>query len=122
MTRFHLHPTFPVTSDVMIKAAKEFGKAHGYRGNGGGWISNGLDSVQVQGWFIFFRTHTYPILDWYTARLTAFDTFNEFINTHPSYSPTILPRTWRERFLADCFDQAMERRGETRRAWRGSNA
>ncbi|HYW87188.1 MAG TPA: hypothetical protein VFB50_05435 [Chloroflexota bacterium] len=120
MTRFHLHPTYPVTSEVMMKAAKEYGAANGWKGNHGGWISN-VDgrAYTVQGWFIFFRTHTPQILDFYTAKLTGFDRFEDFVNTHPNYSPTIRPRTWREKFLADCFDQTMERRGQSRRAYRG---
>jgi len=113
---------YELNSDLMIKAAREYGRANGWKGNGGGWISNGLDTVRVQGWWLFFRTHSPMILDWYTRKLTAFDTFNELLGTHPNYRPTILPRDWRHVLLADAYDWRMARRGDSRRAWRGTNA
>jgi hypothetical protein len=110
-----------INSDLLIKAAKEYGKAHGFRGNHGGWISDDSRTV-CQGWLSFGLLWFRPIADHYTRKLTAFDSFDDFLNTSANYSPTILPRTWREAFLADAFDRAAFDRKQARRAWRGSNA
>lgn len=108
--------------DVMVKAAKEFGKTRGAVGNHGGWISEPGRSLHpvAQGWFNYGSLHLSFIRDYYTARLTAFNSFADLVATDERYCPTILPRTWRERFLADAFDRAMYDRKSPRRAWRGS--
>jgi hypothetical protein len=114
---------YELDSDLMVKAAKEYGKAHGFRGNHGGWISNADGTTTVQGWWLFFRTHSSLILDELTRRLTAFDTLDDMVlHTAPTYRPTIRPTTWRERLLADAYDWRMARRGDDRRAYRGLDA
>jgi hypothetical protein len=58
-------------------------------------------------------------LDRLTARLTAFDSFQALLDTHPSYRPTITPRDAEHVILADAFDAAMAIRDSERRAYRG---
>jgi hypothetical protein len=61
-------------------------------------------------------------LDRLTASLTAFDSFDALLATHPTYSPSLLARDGeRTMILADAFDAAMKARGSTRRAWRGTS-
>jgi hypothetical protein len=111
---------YELSSDLMVKAAKEYGKAHGFKGNGGGWISSDDGQTQVQGWWLFFRTHSSVILDDLTRRLTAFDSMDDMVlHTAPSYRPTLRPLNWRYVLLADAYDWRMTRRGDARRAYRG---
>jgi len=111
---------YELDSDLMHRAAREYGRAHGFKGNGGGWISSADGTTQVQGWWLFFRTHSSLILDDLTRKLTAFDSMDDMVlHTAPSYRPTILPRDWRHVLLADAYDWRMARRGDSRRAWRG---
>ena len=112
---------YELNSDLMIKAAREYGRARGYKGNRGGWISNADGTTLVQGWWLFFRTHSSLILDDLTQRLTAFDTLDDLVlHTHSSYRPSIYSRDWRHVLLADAYDWRMARRGDPRRAWRGT--
>ena len=104
---------------MLERAAREYGKLHGFKGNHGGWISDGTQSI-TQGWFSFGTMRFGRIADYYTARLTAFNSFADLLNTHESYCPTIPPTTWREVFLANAFDRAMYDRKSPRRAWRGT--
>jgi hypothetical protein len=114
LMRYELH------SDLMVKAAKEWGRANGFKGNQGGWVSSEDGKTQVQGWWLLFRTHPTLILDWYTRKLTGFDSFEQMVTgTHHTYRPTIRPLNWRYVLLADAYDWRMARRGDTRRAYRG---
>lgn len=110
-----------IPADLKIKAAKEFGTLQGHVGNHGGWIY-GPNGTIAQGWHSYFGVRQAKILDHYTRKLTAFDSFAELLATDERYSPTIRPRTWRERFLADAFDRAAYDRKQSRRAWRGGEA
>ncbi len=59
-----------------------------------------------------------------TAKLTAFSTFREMVeDTAADYRPTLVPAGARAgdiAALADTYDAEMERRGDARRAWRGT--
>lgn len=108
-------------SEDRVAAAKEWAKAHQYGGARGGWIYD-LQSGKTdsQGWESFFANHRYAILNALTVKLTAFGSFREMVEeTHPSYRPSIYPYTFRERLLADEYDQAQERRHDPRRAYVG---
>ena len=63
---------------------------------------------------------TWHPLDDLTSDLTAFNSFSELVNTHPTYRPTILPRDARHVDLADAYDAFQAARGDKRRAWRGT--
>lgn len=123
LLKFHAEPSDRpfIPAELKIKAAKEFGKLQGHTGNHGGWI-HGPNGTIAQGWFSYFGVRQVKILDHYTRALTAFDSFAELLATDERYSPTIRPRTWRERFLADAFDRAAYDRKQSRRVWRGSEA
>jgi len=111
---------YELDGDLMVKAAKEWGKTQGFRGNQGGWISDDKGRSICQGWWMLFRTNPTPILNWLTREITAFRTLDEMVlNTAPSYRPTIRPRNWRYVLLADAYDWRMTRRGDPRRAYRG---
>jgi len=56
-------------------------------------------------------------LDSLTRRHTAFQTFQELLDT-PEYVPTLTRPAQQE--LADAYDSAQAERGDLRRAWRGS--
>lgn len=67
-------------------------------------------------------------LDRLTRRITCCKTFDEFINQHPSYTPSIYPypsARIRQRLwyicLARQYDLAQQRRGDPRRAYTGQN-
>ena len=107
-----------IDSNLLQKAAREYGRIHGFSGNHGGWISNGHFTA-CQGWHSFALNYGRDIRDHFTRELTAFNSFHELVTTDERYCPTILPRTWREQFLADAFDVEMSRRRSSRRAWRG---
>lgn len=111
-----------ISFDLQVKAAKAFGKTRGYKGNHGGWVYAPNGAGIAQGWFNVHQNRAMQIRDWLTRELTAFNSFGELVSTPEMYSPTIIPRTWREQYLADAFDIAMQARGSQRRAWRGSQA
>lgn len=111
-----------VRSDQAQKIAKEWAATRGWYGKAGGWIYTASGQVIMQGWFNIWSRYRMQILDWLTARLTAFETLSEMLNTSPNYRPTILPSDFRYSLLADAYDVAQERRGDARRAWRGSRA
>src|SRR5215471_14346708 len=119
---------YELNGDLMVKAAREYGRAHGFKGNQGGWIIREAGSdgprVEVQGWWLFFRTHSSLILDDLTRKLTAFDSMDEMVlYTAVTYRPTIRPSLgWRYKLLADAYDWRMTRRGDSRRAYRGIGA
>lgn len=65
-------------------------------------------------------------LDRLTRRLTAFTSFQDMLDAHPGYTPSIYPyhhyRTRRKlqyRCLARQYDLAQERRGDSRRCYQG---
>lgn len=60
-------------------------------------------------------------IDKLTRDLTAFDSLADMLNAEGGYRPTILPRDERHIVLADAYDAAQIRRGDERRAYRGSN-
>jgi hypothetical protein len=116
---------YELNEALVMKAAREWGQAHGFKGNQGGWISH-QDAPRhsiCQGWWLLGRTRMPQILDWYTRKLTAFESMNDMVlHTAPSYRPTILPRDWRHVLLADAYDWRMARRGDSRRAYRGAGS
>ena len=58
-------------------------------------------------------------LDEITAQVTAFNSFAELLATDENYRPTLMPRSWKETYVAAAFDGAMTVLGSPRRAWRG---
>ena len=60
-------------------------------------------------------------IDKLTQELTAFQTLEEMCKAPGGYRPTILPRDDRHVILADAYDARQSRRGDQRRAYRGSN-
>ncbi len=107
------------------RMAKEWGEQiRHYQGRAGGWIYSPKGTPIAQGWMYIWRTYHREILDWYTRRLTGFDTFRDMLNAERGYYPTMLynalnPREWRTEALADAYDEAQARRGDSRRAYRG---
>lgn len=68
------------------------------------------------------------LLDRLTRRITCSATFEEFLNLHPNYTPSIYPnpgdklrRKLGYRCLALQYDLAQERRGDPRRAFQGQS-
>lgn len=108
-----------IASDLRRAAAKAFAASRGDHGATGGWIYDCHGRALVQGWFNYEHAYYRLIRDWVTAQVTAFDTFEAFTSTDERYCPTLLPRTWREQYLADCFDLWCYQAGQSRRAWRG---
>jgi hypothetical protein len=122
-----------IDSDLTVKAAREYAKAHGYKGAQGGWIwrvdANGLAQGKhpvCQGWFNFWSIKRQEIQDHFTAALTAFPTFDALVNPESkTYRPTILvrdtARDWRWAFLASAYDahQSAPFRRDPRRAHTG---
>lgn len=113
-----------VDPDVAKKAAREWaGAVNGWYGRAGGWVYSGRGTAVVQGWWNVYRLYWREIADYYVARLTAFATLQEMLDTPPSYRPTLLlfgPRDWRYRYIADCYDVQQQKRGDPRRAFRGT--
>ena len=63
-----------------------------------------------------------PALDKLTRSVSAFDTFWDLMETNRNYTPSIYSsRGLAYEVLANEYDKAMERKGDSRRAWRGSN-
>jgi hypothetical protein len=117
------YPRLYVRNEDYVKAAKEYAASVGHFGRKGGWIYWASGAPICHGWAEYAAFYQAQIRDYMTRKLTGFDSFKEMTErTHASYRPTILPRSWRERFLADAYDVAQERRGDPRRAWRGSGA
>lgn len=65
-------------------------------------------------------------LDRLTRRITCSATFQEFLDLHPAYTPSIYPnprdslrRKLGYRSLARQYDLAQARRGDSRRAYQG---
>lgn len=113
-----------VRSEDAEKAARAWAATKGWKGARGGWIYSPTSATSparaiVQGWFNLYSTYRADILNYMTRRLTAFDSWDALVNTPAMYRPTIRPRSWRERFLADAYDVHQERRGDPRRAYRG---
>ncbi len=70
--------------------------------------------------------HLRQLLDRLTRRITCEKTFEDFINLHPNYTPSIYPnpgdrlrRKLGYHCLARQYDLAQERRGDPRRAYQG---
>lgn len=110
-----------VDSDVARKAARAWAQAHGYQGHTGGWITDPQGRPVAQGWFNFEAKYYRQIRDWVTAQVTAFDTFAGLVETDQRYCPTLIERSWRERYVADSFDLWAYQLGQARRAWRGTS-
>jgi len=129
-----------IDTDLAEKAAKEYAQENGYFGAVGGWIYKESDwskarraenpealrrgSAVTQGWFNFWCSYRRAIEDHFTAKLTAFPTFDAMVHpASPTYRPTILvrdnPRDWRWAFLANAYDVAQKNRGDRRRAHTG---
>jgi hypothetical protein len=109
-----------IDADDRRLAVKAFAKEHGFKGAQGGWIYNANGRPVCQGWDNFFWMRQRDIADELTVKLTAFSSFRDMVErTAPTYRPTIRPYTWRERLLADLYDQAQERRNDPRRAYVG---
>jgi hypothetical protein len=92
----------------------------GWYGAQGGWVYSERGTV-TQGWGSLFLRHKTEILDWYTAKLTAFQTFADLIGAE-GYRPTLLGRGrggWRFEALADAYDARQRDRHDPRRAYRG---
>lgn len=75
------------------------------------------------------RNATVKVLDDIVVTFTAFDSFLSLLNAAGGYRPTIrcyddrVHAPWERaalELLADAYDQTMERRGDERRAYRGS--
>ncbi|MDR3739311.1 MAG: hypothetical protein P4L40_09860 [Terracidiphilus sp.] len=64
------------------------------------------------------QTTTDEALDGLTRAHTAFRSFAELTNTAPDYFPTLAGEETSQ--LADAYDREMIRRGDPRRAWRGT--
>ena len=112
----------PLVDPVLkIKAARAFAATRGDKGATGGWIYTAQGKPITQGWSSYYWRHRSDIRDWLTRQCTAFDSFAELMATDVRYSPTLLPRTWRERHLADLFDLHAYHTDQPRRAWRGSS-
>jgi hypothetical protein len=58
-------------------------------------------------------------IDMLVRKHTAFESLEAMLNTAPDYFPTLMQRG-EQQLVADAYDQAMEARGDDRRAWRGS--
>src|SRR5215472_44205 len=110
-----------IDSDVARKAAKTWAKQHGFSGNQGGWIYDPKGRPVAQGWFNFEEKYYASIRDWVTAQITAFDSFAQLVATDARYCPTLIARSWRERYLADSFDLWCYQAGQSRRDWRGGS-
>jgi len=87
---------------------------------GNGWIhtAGGTGYPILQGWRGLWAAFSPEILDWYTSRFTAFDSFTDMLNAAGRFRPAISTRNWRGRFLADAYDQAQHDRNDSRRARR----
>lgn len=101
-----------------IAAAKDFGHARGWKGGRGGWIYDQDGRSMNQGWWNIWSDYKAMIRDQLTRELTVFHSFDQLVNA-PGYRPTLRPKTWRERVLADCYDLWMIRVKDSRRTYRG---
>ena len=108
-----------IDSDAARKAARAFASTLGHKGNKGGWIGDDKRAF-CQGWDSYERIFRERIRDWVTAQLTAFTDFDQLMATDQRYRPTLRGRTWQVRYLADAFDTAAYKRGQARRAYRGT--
>jgi hypothetical protein len=61
-------------------------------------------------------------LDKITRERSAFTSFADLLNSHPTYRPTILIREAADLTLARAYDDAMRARGDKRRAYTGATA
>lgn len=105
------------------KAAKEYGKQHGYAGNGGGWIFKDGQCIG-QGWATIYNLHRATIRDTLAACVTNVRDFQQLVSQHPGYTPTIRTRNargqldWKAVALADEYDAYMRLHADSRRAQR----
>lgn len=116
--------TYNGRTDWETGIAKAWAEEHGFAGLQGGWIYTLQGRPYVQGWFAFWQIKRVQILNWLTAELTAFKTFDALINAEGGYRPTILVRgrgAWKFEALAEAYDQAQRGRGDARRAHRGTS-
>ena len=97
-----------------------------WKSKAGGWIytDGGAGRAIYQGWDNVFRSNRTAILDWLTAKHTAFTSFREMTDaaTGRGYIPTLLARGRAAadiRALADAFDRKMSEAGSSIRACRG---
>lgn len=109
--------------DILRITKKWAAEVKGWKGAKGGWIYDSAERSICQGWDSVWRSNRTPIMDWLTAKHTAFTSFREMTEeTGETYQPTLLARGRDKadiRALADAFDEAMERRRSFRRAYRG---
>jgi|SRR5215831_417165 len=96
---------------------RAWGREHGYAGAKGGWIYHASGQSVCQGWWSLWNQSRQSVLDWLTRRNTGFDTFDELVDTHTDYRPTIQPRNAETRSLAAAYDQIQKQRGDARRAY-----
>ena len=106
---------------LTVKAAKAYAATRQHKGSQGGWIHAPNGAALAHGWYAYYSRYAAQIRDFMTSQVTAMDTFQALVDTEPMYYPTIIPRTWREQYVADSFDLAMYARKSPRRAWRGSS-
>lgn len=108
---------------AQCKAAKEYGRQHGYVGNGGGWIFKD-GSVVGQGWSTVYNLHRASIRDTLAANVTNFSDFHHLVSQNIGYTPTIRVRNarghldWKALALADAYDDYMRLYADSRRAQR----
>ena len=110
------------------KAAKAYADSVGHEGRTGGWIyrSSDRDAEAIcQGWDEYANRFSAAILD-HIAKSVTGQEFKELIEVESLYRPTFRTygwkRGWRQRLLADAYDQYHERVGSWKRAYRGSDS
>jgi hypothetical protein len=113
------------TRDADRLSRKWAAEVKDWKGTKGGWIAAnaGTGRVICQGWGSVWHQNKTAILDWLTAKHTAFSSFAEMTDaTSETYCPTLLARG-REKAdvmaLADAFDSRMAEKRSHRRAYRG---
>jgi hypothetical protein len=58
------------------------------------------------------------VLNWICWKYTAFKKFDDLVNADGNYRPSLDVGVFLLRILADGYDRAMEKRGDSRRAYR----
>jgi len=104
--------------DDLNTVMRAWGREMGYVGARGGWIYFAVGGKPIcQGWWSVWTTARQDVLNWLTRRHTAFQNFDELLDTAPSYRPTICLRNAGTRALAAAYDQVQAARGDARRAY-----
>lgn len=120
-----VYVTYNGRVDWRTGAAKAWGMENGFYGAEGGWVyTSQTHRPYIQGWMNFYNRKQEKILDWLTAQITAFRTFDALINAEGGYRPTLMARHrrngWLYEALAEAYDEAQKKRGDVRRAHRGA--